>query len=334
VPTVSLAQPSYGDAAGALTLPGRIAPYNQAPIYARVSGYLKSWQADIGTPVKAGQELALIDTPDLDQQLDQAKADLANADANAKLAAVTAKRWQALGGSQSVAQQAVDEKTSDATAKKAAEDAADADVRRLEALEAFKTIVAPFDGTVTARNTDIGALINAGGNSGQALFEVSDLHRVRIYVQVPQAFIAELEPGMSATFDMPQHPGKQFTAALVTSANALSNSSASMLVELQTDNPDDIFKPGAYCQVHFQFPGNSKLERIPATALASSDSGAEVAVLGSDGKATLKPVQLGRDFGDSVEIVSGLSPSDRVIDNPPETLADGDAVQLVAAGGK
>ncbi len=333
VPTVSLATPATGDAEGALTLPGTIQPFNKASIYARVSGYLKSWQEDIGAPVKAGQVLGLIDTPDLDQQLDQAKADLANAEANAQLAALTSKRWQALMNSQSVAQQAVDEKLGDAAAKKAARDAAAANVRRLEAMESFKAITAPFDGIVTARNTDIGALINAGSSAGQSLFEVSDLHRVRIYVQVPQAFIAELRSGMNATFDMPQHPGRQFTATLVTTSDALSNSSASMLVELQTDNPDGALKAGAYCQVHFQLPGDAKLVRIPATALAPSDRGAQVAVLESDGKVAFKPVQLGRDFGDTVEVMSGLSPSDRVIDNPPETLANGDKVQLAAASG-
>ncbi|MDB5393780.1 MAG: efflux transporter periplasmic adaptor subunit [Rhodospirillales bacterium] len=331
IPTVALATLTYGDAGGGLTLPGRIQPFNKALIYARVSGYLKSWQSDIGAQVKAGQELAVIDTPDLDQQLDQAKADLASADANEQLAALTAKRWRALLTTQSVAQQAADEKTGDAAAKKAIKDAAEANVRRLEAMETFKTIVAPFDGIVTARTTDIGALINAGGGTGQELFEVSDLHKIRIYVQVPQAFTAELQPGMQASFEMPQHPGRQFTATLVTTSNAMNMNSASMLVELQTDNADGALKAGAYCQVHFQLPNDAKLVRLPATALAPTDRGLQVAVLGDDNRVTLKAVQLGRDFGDNVEVAAGLSPSDRVIDNPPETLESGDAVQLAAA---
>jgi RND family efflux transporter MFP subunit len=205
VPTVALAKLVRGDAEQRLILPGNIEPYYKAAIYARVSGYLKSWQQDIGGHVTTGQVLASIDTPDLDQQLDQAEADLATADANERLAAVTAKRFTALVGRQVVSQQAMDEKAADAAAKHAIADSARANVRRLEALESFKSIVAPFDGIVTQRNTDVGALINAGSTAGQELFEVSDLHRVRIYVQVPQAFSADHHPGLKATFEMPQY---------------------------------------------------------------------------------------------------------------------------------
>ena len=330
IPTVSLVKLDYDQAAGMLTLPGNVQPFNKAAIYARVSGYLKGWDQDIGAHVTAGQQLASIDTPDLDQQLDQARADLASADANAQLAALTAKRWNALVASQSVAQQAADEKTGDAAAKKALRDAAAANVRRLEALEGFKSIAAPFAGIVTARKTDVGALINAGSNAGNELFEVSDLSKVRIYVQVPQAFAAELKPGQSATFEMPQYPGRQFTATLVTTSNALAAGSASMLAQLQADNPDGALQAGAYCQVHFQLPSDAHLVRVPATALAPTDRGIEVAVLDEHGVVAFKPVQLGRDFGDSIEITSGLSPSDRVIDNPPETLESGDSVRLAA----
>jgi RND family efflux transporter MFP subunit len=198
-------------------------------------------------------------------------------------------------------------------------------------MESFKQIVAPFDGIVTVRNTDIGALINAGSASGQELFEVSDLHRVRIYVQVPQSFSAGLRPGLKATLEMPQYPGQQFDATVITTSNAMSATSRSLLVELQTDNPEGKFFAGAYCQVHFQLPGDPNTMRVPATALVPIDHGAQVAILRSDSKAMLKKVQLGKDFGDSVEVVAGLSPSDRVIDNPPETLQNGDAVQLASA---
>jgi RND family efflux transporter MFP subunit len=312
-----------------LTLPGTIAAYYRAPIYARVSGYLKSWQADIGTPVKAGQLLASIDTPDLDQQLEQAKADLGTATANAQVAAVTAGRWNALVKSQWVSKQATDDKNAAAAATKATADSAAANVKRLEAMESFKSIVAPFDGVVTARKTDIGALINAG-NAGQELFEVSDLHKVRLYVQVPQAFSGELHPGLKATFEMPQYPGRHFDATVVTMSKALELDSRSMRVELQADNADGMLFAGAYCQVHFQIPGDPTMMRVPATALVPADQGVELAVLGSDNKVVLKPVQLGRDFGDSVEVVAGLAPPDRVIDSPPETLESGDAVQLAA----
>ena len=332
IPTVALAKVERGEAFNSLSLPGTIQPFNRAAIFARVSGYLKSWNQDIGAHVTAGQVLATIDTPDLDQQLDQAKADLASAQANQQLAELTAKRWHALVASQSVAQQAVDEKVGDALAKKSIADAAQANVRRLEALETFKNIVAPFDGVVTARKTDIGALINAGsGGIGQELFEVADLHRVRIYVQVPQAFTARLSPGLKADFELPQYPGQQFVATLVTTSNAVENGSRSMLVELDADNPDGKLSAGTYCDVHFQIPGNPGLLRLPATALIPGDKDMKVAIVGPGNKAVLKPIKLGRDFGDTVEVTSGLSPSDQVIDNPSETLQNGDPVRPAAA---
>ncbi len=331
VPTVALAQLKHGDEYQSLRLPGTIQAYRRAAIYARVSGYLKSWQLDIGAPVQPGQVLAVIDTPDLDQQLAQAKATLANAQATAQLAAVTAQRFTALLQRQVASQQAADNATSDAAAKKAAADAAQANVRQLEAMESFKTIVAPFDGVVTARNTDIGALISPGGSAGQELFEVSDMDTVRIYVQVPQAFTAQLHPGLKATFEMPQYPGQHFDAKLVTTSNAVNMTSRSMLVELQADNSAKKFSPGTYCQVQFQIPGDPNMVQVPATALISGDNGTQVALLDSSNKVVLKSVQIGRDFGDTVEVVAGLSPSDRVIDSPPETLQAGDQVQLAAA---
>ena len=327
VPTVTLANLQRGPAVRKLTLPGTIQAYNRAAIYARVSGYLQSWQADIGAHVKAGQVLAKIDSPDLDQQFAQTKADLATATANAQLAGVTAERFTALVKSQWVSKQTGDEKTGAAAATKATMDAASANVNRLEAMEDFKKIVAPFDGVVTARKTDIGALINAG-NAGQELFEVSDLSRVRIYVQVPQAFTAELQPGLKATFEMPQYPGQQFDASVVTTSHAMDSNSRSMLVQLQADNSDGKLFAGVYCQVHFELPSGANVVRVPATALVLADQGSQVAILGNDGKVVLKPVQLGRDFGDSVEVVAGLSTSDRIIDSPPETLQSGDRVQL------
>ena len=329
IPTVALAKLARDAGVRDLTLPGAIQAYNKASIYARVSGYLKSWQEDIGAHVKVGQLLATIDAPDLDQQLAQAKADLATAAANANLAATTAKRWNALIKSQWVSQQAADDKNGGAAATKAAMDAASANVKRLEAMESFKNIVAPFDGVVTARKTDIGALIDVG-SAGKELFEVSDLHKVRIYVQVPQAFSTEVRAGVKATFDLPQYAGRSFDATVVSISEAMDANSRSMLVELQADNADGSLFAGAYCQVHFQLPGDPNVLRIPATALATVDHGAQVAVLGLDNKVTLKPVKLGRDFGDSVEVVDGLSLTDKVIDSPPETLRNGDQVQMAA----
>jgi RND family efflux transporter MFP subunit len=209
-------------------------------------------------------------------------------------------------------------------------DAQEANVRQLEAMESFKQIVAPFDGVVTARNTDIGALINAGSAAGQQLFEVSDLHRVRIYVEVPQAFSAELRTGLKANFELPQNPGQKFDAILVTTSNAMNATSRSMRVELQADNSDGKLFGGAYCKVYFQLPNDPNMVRIPATALMPVNRGTQVAVLGDDNKVVLKSVRIGRDFGDSVEVTAGLGPQDRVIDNPPETLQNGDTVQLAS----
>jgi RND family efflux transporter MFP subunit len=330
VPTVALAKLEHGDAQETLTLPGTIQPYYKASIYARVNGYLKSWNKDIGAHVKAGEVLASIEAPDLDQQLAQARATLASAKANNDIAAITANRNDILVKKQIVAQQLADQTAADAAAKKAIMDANAANVRQLETMQSFKQIVAPFDGVVTARNTDIGALINSG-SAGQPLLEVSDLHRVRIYVRVPQAFSAQLQPGLKAAFEMPQYPGQRFDATVVTTSNALDASSRTMLVELQADNAEGKLFAGAYCQVHFQLPGDPNMVRVPATALVPVDQGAQVAVLGNDNKVVVKPVRLGRDFGDSVEVIAGLSPSDRVIDSPPETLQGGDEVQLAAA---
>jgi RND family efflux transporter MFP subunit len=331
VPTVALAQLSHGDAEQSLILPGNIQPYNKAAIYARVSGYLHAWNKDIGAHVKAGEVLATIDAPDLDQQLAQARATLASAKANHDIAAIIAGRNDILVKKQIVAQQAADQANADAAAKQAVMDANAANVRQLEAMESFKQIVAPFDGVVTARNTDVGALINAGSTAGQELFEVSDLHRVRIYVQVPQAYSAELHPGLHATFVLPQYPGRTFDATLVTTSNAMNVTSRSMQVELQADNPDGTLLGGSYCEVEFHIPGDPNMVRVPATALLPVDHGAQVAVLGDGNKVVLKPVRLGRDFGDSVEVTAGLAAQDRVIDSPPETLRSGDLVRLAAA---
>jgi RND family efflux transporter MFP subunit len=333
MPTVQLAKLEHGSAEQSLVLPGTVQPYSKAEIYARVAGYLKNWNTDIGAQVKAGQSLASIDTPDLDQQLAQARGNLANAQANERVAAVTAQRWQTLVSAQWVSRQANDEKAGAAAATKAAADAAQANVRQLEAMESFKNIVAPFDGVVTQRNTDVGALINvgSGGNGGQPLFEVSDLHKVRIYVQVPQAFSAGIAPGEKATFDMPQYPGQHFEATVITTSRAMDANSRSMTVELQADNADGKFASGTYAQVHFQLPADANTVAVPATALIPVDHGVDVAVLGDGGKAVFKTVQLGRDLGDTVEVVAGLAPQDRVIDSPPETLQNGDAVQLAAA---
>jgi RND family efflux transporter MFP subunit len=330
IPTVALAQLTPGGTHQTLTLPGNIQPYNRAAIFARVNGYVKSWDHDIGSSVKAGQVLATIDAPDLDQQLSQANATLASVKANEHFATLTANRNNILVQKQIVAQQLADQTAADAAAKKAVVDANEANVRQLEAMQSFKTLAAPFDGIVTARNVELGALISSGG-SGQPLFEVSDLHRVRIYVQVPQSFSAGLVPGVKATFEMPQYPGAQFDATLSHVSKSMNATSHTMQVELQADNAAGKFFAGSYCNVHFEIPNDANLVTIPSTALVTGNQGTQVATLDSNNKVVLKKVQLGRDLGDSVEVIAGLSPSDRIINNPPETLAAGDTVRVAAA---
>ena len=329
-PTVALARLIPGSSHQTLTLPGNIQPFNRAAIFARVNGYVKSWDHDIGSPVKAGQVLASIDAPDLDQQLGQAKATLASVRANHQIASLTANRNNILLQKQIVAQQLADQTDADAKAKEAVVDANEANVRQLEAMQSFKTLAAPFDGVVTARNVELGMLVNSGG-SGQPLFEVSDLHRVRIYVQVPQSFTAGLTVGMKATFEMPQYPGAQFEAALSHISKSINQNSHSMQVELQADNAAGKLFGGSYCNVHFEIPTDANLVKVPSTALITGNQGTQIATLDSNDKVVLKSVQLGRDLGDSVEVVAGLSPADRIINNPPETLASGDAVRVAKA---
>ena len=331
IPTVALAQLIPGGKHQTLTLPGNIQPFNRAAIFARVNGYVKSWDHDIGSPVKAGQVLATIDAPDLDQQLGQAKATLASVRANHQIASLTANRNNILLQKQIVAQQLADQTTADEKAKEAVVDANEANVRQLEAMQSFKTLAAPFDGVVTTRNVELGMLINSGGGSGLPLFEVSDLHRVRIFVQVPQSFTAGLAPGMKATFEMPQYPGVQFDATVSHISKSINASSHSMQVELQADNAAGKFFGGSYCNVHFEIPTDANLVKIPSTALITGNQGTQVATLDSNNKVVLKSVKLGRDLGDSVEVIAGLTPSARIINSPPETLVTGDTVRVAGA---
>ena len=328
VPTVALAK-AQGETRQTLTLPGSVQPFNRASLYARVNGYVKSWSKDIGAQVKAGQVLATVDAPDLDQQLARAKATLASAKANYDIAEITASRNDVLVKKDIVAQQLADQTKADAAAKRAIMDADAANVGQLEAMQSFKQITAPFDGVVTARSTDVGALITPG-SAGAPLFELADLRRVRIYVRVPQANSAQIRPGLKASFELPEYPGLQFDAVVVHISNALDAASRTMLVELQADNADGKLLAGAYAQVHFQLPGDPDLVRLPATALILVDQGAQVDVVGPDNKVIVKQVKLGRDFGDSVEVTAGLNPQDRVIDSPPETLQSGDPVRLAS----
>ena len=328
VPTVSVVMPEASPNGPVLDLPGRLEAYIRAPIYAQVSGYLKDWKTDIGAPVKAGQLLGEIDTPELDQQLLQARADLASAKANSELAGITAKRWQAMLGSDSVAQQDVDQRTGDYAAKVALMNAAQANVDRLMAAKAFARIVAPFDGVVTARDTDVGALINSGGGTGPQLFVVSDIRKLRVYVQVPQSFGPSIRAGSSAALIVPEYPGPEFHAQVIATSNAVNATSGTTLVQLIVDNTDSKLMPGSFAHVHFSLPVNTEALRVPASALIFDNAGLRVATVAGGDKVAFKKVSILYDYGKTVEIGSGLTHGDRVIDSPPDGIKDGDAVKV------
>jgi RND family efflux transporter MFP subunit len=335
VPSVNLIQPMRNSQGPSLELPGRLEAYTRAPIFAQVSGYLKSWNVDIGTPVKAGQVLAEIETPELDNELLQARANLESAQANASVAGTTAKRWQALSGTDSVAQQDVDIRTADYIAKEAIAAAAKANVERLVATKAFARIVAPFDGVVTARDTDVGALINAGsGGVGQELFTVSEVKQLRVYVQVPQNYAPAVRTGTTATLTVPEYPNQQFTARVIASSDAVNSSSGTTLVQLLVDNANGKLMPGGFASLKFKLPVQADALRVPASALVFDSRGVVVATLGANGHVVFKKVTISRDFGDSVEIGSGLAATDHVIDTPPDGLVDGDRVQVATTADK
>jgi multidrug efflux system membrane fusion protein len=327
VPTVALVSPKAPTNEQSLNLPGQLAAFVNAPIYARVSGYLHAWYADIGAHVKAGQLLGVIDTPDLDQQLQQARADLANSVANERLAATTARRWTQMLAQDSVSQQEADEKTSDLAAKQATVDAHRADVARLQALESFKRITAPFAGVVTARKTDIGALIDAGGGQGPELFAVTDSRRLRVYVNVPQSDAAAIKPGLTATLTVPERPGTTFNAKLVDTDDAITPESGTLLVQLEVDNASDLLMPGEYTQVHFALPNHANTLLVPASTLILRTDNAQVAVVDANNHVHLRNVKIATDLGTQVVIASGLSAQDRVVNNPPDSLAEGDLVR-------
>lgn len=330
VPVVATIKPSLSPPTEELVLPGTVQAFFEAPIYARTSGYLKIWYTDIGTQVKKGQLLAEIDTPEVDQELGQAEADLATARANAELARTTNERWQHLLATHSVSQQDADSRAGDWAAKQAAEQSARANVARLRDLESFKRVTAPFDGVVTQRNTDIGALINAGESTGAALFRVADTSRLRIYALVPEPYAASMQPGVAATLRFTEHPDRAFAATLVRTANALDPSLRTLQVELQVDNTDRALFPGAYAEVHFQITGKDSTLRLPANALLFRSAGLQVAVVDSDNHVRLKSIMLGRDFGTAVEVLSGIAANDRVVINPPDSLIDGEPVHVAA----
>ena len=327
-PIVKVIQPSQTKEAPALVLPGTLQAYYSASVYARVNGYLKSWSVDIGTPVKSGQVLAVIETPELDQQLKQSEANLETALANERLTEITSNRWKNLLASDSVSKQEADEKNGDNEAKKALVVAAKADVDRLRALASFKQITAPFDGVVTARKTDIGALINAGHDAGHELFTVADTRKLRLYVNLPQSYSHKISVGMKADLEVPSFPGKTFEATLTANSGAVNENSGTTLIELEVDNKAIELMPGGYGNVHFKLPVDSSLVQVPASALVFRKEGLSIATLTADNHVAFRKIQISHDQGSVVEIATGLSTTDRIIDNPPDSLENGDLVRV------
>jgi RND family efflux transporter MFP subunit len=327
IPTVSTIKPTPGSVAEELVLPGSVQAYYEAMIFARTNGYVRNWYTDIGTRVKKGQLLAEIDTPEVDQQLRQARADLSTAQANFQLAHTTDQRWRELLATNSVSRQAADSAAGDASAKSAAVASAQANVARLSDLESFKHVAAPFDGVVTSRNTDIGALINAG--QGSALFRVADTSKLRVYVLVPQLYAANTTRGLDADLTFPERPGKNYPAQVVRTADALDPTSRTLQVELLVDNSSGELFPGAYTQVHFKPQRGTGSLSVPASAVLFRSTDLQVAVVGADQRVTLKSITTGRDFGTSLEVLTGLSPGEDIVANPPDSLVTGTLVRIL-----
>jgi multidrug efflux system membrane fusion protein len=329
VPTVSVISPLASGKSQALTLPGTLQAYYDAPIYSRVPGYVHDWYKDIGARVKQGDLLATVDTPELDQQISQARADVGAAVSAEKLSATTAQRWNSLLPLDAVSKQDAEEKEEDLAAKTGAVKAAQANLDRLQAMKSFARIVAPFDGVVTKRNVDRGDLVNAGpANSGDPLFAVSSISTLRVYVNVPQSYSAQIVPNMTVSLSVPEYPAKTFQAKLVSTSNAISERSAALLVEFQVNNSDGLLKPGDYALVSMGMPQSTTTLRLPASALMFRSAGLQVATVGRDDRIATKSITIGTDMGTQVTVAAGLDPRDRVVNNPPDSLSNGDKVRV------
>jgi len=326
IPTVQVIKPSTSKT-GALNLPGEIQAFTAAPIYAQVSGYVRKWYFDIGSKVKKGQLLAELDTPNLSGQSEQARANLINAQAAQKLSAATAQRYDALFAQGAVSRQDKDEKDADLAAKNASVAAAQASLYSVASQENFRRLVVPFDGVVTSRAVDVGALVTVGNNA-TPLFTVSDQSKLRIYVRVPQNYASHIQPGMTVSFTVPQYPGRTFHASLVASAGAVAAATGTVLVQFGLDNSDGALQPGAYAEVKFPLPPGANGIRLPATALMFRDEGMQVAVVDATNHVKLKTVTISRDMGAAVDVGGGIAPDDRIIDNPADALQEGDEVKV------
>lgn len=338
VPSVSVISPQHTAPAQEIVLPGNVQPFISSPIYARTNGYVKNWYADIGAHVKKGKLLAVIETPEVDQQLAQSRSNLATAQANLKLAEITKTRYLGLLATHAVAQQDADNAEGTYNANKAIVDADQANVRQLETLQSFEKVYAPFDGIITARNTDIGQLINSGntGNVKTDLFHVSQPGKLRVYVNVPEQYSKAAAPGLTANLTLAEFPGRQFQGKLVRTSNSINFTTRTLTAEIDVDNPSGELLTGAYTEVHLKVPGQTSSYLVPVSTLIFRSQGLQLAVV-RNGSVVLTPVTPGRDFGEQIEIVSGLKGNESVIVSPPDSIVSGQKVQIVqaaaAAGG-
>ena len=332
-PAVAIVHPQHQAGAQELVLPGNIQAFMDAPIYARTSGYLKKWYFDIGSRVKTGQLLAEIESPEVDQQLQQGREELGTAQANLKLAQLTAQRYTDLLKSDSVAKQDVDNAVQTAAARVTAVKSAEANVKRLEEMVAFEKIYVPFDGVVTARNTDVGQLIASGSAVGQnrELFHVASINRLRVFVNVPQTYSHATTPGLKAELSLPELPGRRFPGKLVRTADALDPATRTLLVEVDVNNPSGVLMPNAYTEVHFKIKGAQSALTIPSASLLFRSEGIRLPIVKGENRAALIPVSLGRDFGATIEVLSGVDENTAVIANPPDSLVDGETVRVIQA---
>jgi RND family efflux transporter MFP subunit len=334
VPVVAVALPDTRGKRTTFELPGRLEAYTQAQIFARVSGYVKEWKVDIGTPVKAGDLLAEIDAPDLDQQIMQAQADLASAKANSALSDMTLTRGQSLITSRAISQQDLDQRAADSSNKQGLVRSAQANLDRLRVLERYKRLVAPFDGLVTARTTDVGALINAGSGGGPPMFVVSQIEKLRAYVNVPQNYVPSIRVGSTkAQISVPEHPGKSFPGTVEASAQSVDAASGTTRMQLVVDNAANELMTGAFATVTFELPHPETAVNVPASALIFNRSGLQVATVDRENRIILKPITISRDLGSEVEIASGVVADDRVVINPPDGVVTGDQVRVAGAPG-
>jgi RND family efflux transporter MFP subunit len=332
ITAVSVVLPEQTTPAQEIILPGNVQPFITSPIYSRTNGYLGKWYVDIGAHVKQGQLLAVIETPEVDQQVEQSLSNLNTAKANLALAEITKNRYEALLKAHAVSQQDVDNAVGTYNANKAIVEASQANVKQLQALQSFEKIYAPFDGVVTARNTDIGDLINSGSNGGVKtdLFHIAQPGKLRVYVNVPEEYSQGIKTGMTAELALAEFPGRRFQGKLVRTADAINMTTRTLLIEIDVDNPTGTLLTGSYAEVHLKVPTQASTYLLPVNALIFRSEGLQVGIV-KDGKATLSPVTPGHDFGNKIEVVSGLKANDQVIINPPDSIVSGQVVQIVQA---